>query len=217
MATRRRKKSRRSHAPAERLLPLLLLSGLMSFAAQAENAAAGSSASLVAPAEGELAGPTGSDLYLDLSLNGNPQGLVHFGLRGQELWASAATLRQLGFVLPAGVSDPVRLKSLPGLQIKYDAATQSVEINASAEVLRLPTTVVDTSTTIVPKASASPGLLLNYDLYGTQGRGNTSSLNALTELRAFTGSTVLSNTMMSRSASAFRLDVLPRPCVPYRS
>lgn len=199
MATRRRKRSRRSHAPAERLLPLLLLSGLMSFAAQAENAAAGSSASLVAPAEGELAGPTGSDLYLDLSLNGNPQGLVHFGLRGQELWASAATLRQLGFVLPAGVSDPVRLKSLPGLQIKYDAATQSVEINASAEVLRLPTTVVDTSTTIVPKASASPGLLLNYDLYGTQGRGNTSSLNALTELRAFTGSTVLSNTMMSRS------------------
>lgn len=200
MATRRRKTSRRSHAPAERLLPLLLLSGLVSFAAQAEGAAAGASAQVAASTEGDLAGPGGSDLYLELSLNGNPRGLVHFGLRGQELWASAATLRQLGFVLPAGVSDPVRLRSLPGVQVKYDAAVQSVAIHATADVLRLPTTVVDTSTTIVPKASASPGLLLNYDLYGTQGRGNTSSLNALTELRAFNGSSVLSNTLMSRAA-----------------
>ena len=200
MATRRRKTSRRSHARAERLLPLLLLSGLVSFAAQAESAAAGASAPVAAPTEGDLSGPSGSDLYLELSLNGNPRGLVHFGLRGQELWASAATLRQLGFVLPAGVSDPVRLKSLPGVQVRYDAASQSVEILATADVLRLPTTVVDTSTVTVPKASASPGLLLNYDLYGTQGRGNTSSLNALTELRAFSGSSVLSSTLMSRAA-----------------
>jgi outer membrane usher protein len=204
MATRRRKKSRRFNASAERLLPLLLLSGLMPLAAQAQSAAAGSGSWLVASApEGDLSGPSGSDLYLELSLNGNPQGLVHFGLRGRDLWASAATLRQLGFVLPAGVSDPVRLKSLPGVQVKYDAANQSVAINASADVLRLPTTVVDTSTVIAPKASASPGLLLNYDLYGTQGRNNTSSFNALTELRAFSGSSVFSSTQMTR---ATRLD-----------
>lgn len=181
-------------------MPLLLLPGLMPFVAQAEGAAAGSSSWLVASAaESDLTGPTGSDLYLELSLNGNPQGLVHFGLRGQELWASATTLRQLGFVLPAGVSDPVRLKSLPGVQIKYDAASQSVAINAPADVLHLPTTVVDTSTIFASKASTSTGLLLNYDLYGTQGSGNTSSFNALTELRAFSGSTVFSNTMMSRA------------------
>ncbi|WP_235505808.1 fimbria/pilus outer membrane usher protein [Variovorax sp. Root411] len=199
MATRRRKKFRRFNASAERLLPLLLLSGLMPFAAQAENAATGWSSLVVASAEANLTGPSGNDLYLELSLNGNPQGLVHFGLRGRDLWASAATLRQLGFVLPAGVSDPVRLKSLPGVQVKYDTANQSVAINASADVLRLPTTVVDTSAVIAPKASASPGLLLNYDLYGTQGRNNTSSFNALTELRAFSGSSVFSSTQMTRA------------------
>ncbi|MFH0130941.1 fimbria/pilus outer membrane usher protein [Variovorax sp. VaC1] len=173
----------------------------MPFAAQAKGTAAGSSSWLVASAaEGDLTGPAGSDLYLELSLNGNPQGLVHFGLRGQELWASATTLRQLGFILPEGVSDPVRLKSLPGVQVAYDAAKQSLTINASADVLRLPTTVVNTSTVVSPKASASPGLLLNYDLYGTQGRGNSSSLNALAEVRAFSGNSVFSSTMMSRAS-----------------
>ncbi|MDR6889822.1 MULTISPECIES: fimbria/pilus outer membrane usher protein [Variovorax] len=173
----------------------------MPFAAQAENAAGGSGAPSVAPAgDGDLAGPGGTDLYLELTLNGNPRGLVHFGLRGKELWASAATLRQLGFVLPAGTADPVRLNSLPGVQASYDAAGQSVAINASADVLRLPMTVVDTSTVTAQEASTSRGVVLNYDLYGTQGRNNTSSLNALTELRAFSGSAVLSNTMMSRAA-----------------
>ncbi|MGJ7583495.1 fimbria/pilus outer membrane usher protein, partial [Variovorax sp. RHLX14] len=182
-------------------MPLLLLPGLMPFAAQAESAAAGSSSWLVASAaESDLTGPTGSDLYLELSLNGNPQGLVHFGLRGQELWASATTLRQLGFILPADVSDPVRLKSLPGVQVSYDTARQSLSINASDDVLRLPRTVVNTSTVVSPKASASPGLLLNYDLYGTQGRGNSSSLNALAEVRAFSGTSVFSSTMMSRAS-----------------
>jgi outer membrane usher protein len=200
MATRRRKTSRRSHASAKRLLPLLLLSGLASLGAQAQNVAAVSSSLVAASAEENPAGTGGTDLYLELSLNGNPQGLVHFGLRGKELWASAATLRQLGFVLPAGVADPVQIKSLPGVQVEYDAATQRVSIMAAADVLRLPTTVVDTSTITAQTASSSRGLLLNYDFYGTQGRGNTSSLNALTELRAFSGSAVLSNTMMSRAS-----------------
>jgi len=204
MATRRRKRSRHFHASAERLLPLLLLSGLASFGAQAEKAAAEQGPWLVASAaEGDISGPGGSDLYLELSLNGNPQGLVHFGLRGRELWASASTLRQLGFILPPGVSDTVRLDGLPGVKIAFDAASQSLAINASAEALRLPTTVVDTSTIATPKASASPGLLLNYDLYGTQGRGNSTSLNALAEVRAFSGSSVFTSTMMSR---AYRSD-----------
>ena len=174
----------------------------MPLGAQAENAAAVPGPLVVASAQGEgdLAGAGGSDLYLELSLNGNPQGLVHFGLRGRELWASAATLRQLGFILPAGTSDPVRLGSLPGVQASYDAAGQSVAVTASAEVLRLPTTVVDTSTVTAQPASSSRGLLLNYDLYGTQGRNNTSSFNALTELRAFSGGSVLSNTLMTRAA-----------------
>jgi outer membrane usher protein len=156
MATRRRKTSRRYHASAKRLLPLLLLSSLTSLAAQAQNVAAVSSSLVAASAEENLAGNGGSDLYLELSLNGNPQGLVHFGLRGKELWAAASTLRQLGFVLPPDVADPVPLKSLPGVKVDYDAATQRVSINASADVLRLPTTVVDTSTLVAQKAVLRP-------------------------------------------------------------
>src|SRR5947208_15658390 len=112
MAARRSKVSRPSNARAD---CLLLLTSLLAFAAQAGEPAAAAS---LAPApiastaaEGDLAGPRGSDLYLDLSPNGNPQGLVHFGLRDGDLWASAATLRELGFLLPPDATDPVRLRS----------------------------------------------------------------------------------------------------------
>jgi len=200
MATRRSRVSRPSNAPAE---SLLLLSGLLAFAAQAGEPAAASSAPApltAAAAKGELAGERGSDLYLELSLNGNPQGLVHFGLRDRELWASATTLRQLGFVLPLGATDPVRLRSLRGLQIDYDVARQSLALTAGAELLRLPRTVVDPLSTPTQKASASPGLLLNYDLYGTEGRRGASSLNAFTEVRAFAGAYVLSSSTLSQAS-----------------
>ncbi len=129
-----------------------------------------------------------------------PRGLVQFGLRDGELWASASALRQLGFVLPAGVSDPVRLASLPGVQVQFDAGRQSVAITAPLTLLKLPTTVIGAAGTGAQAASASPGLLLNYDLYGTKGSGNTSSLNAFTEIRAFNGTSVLSNTALTQSA-----------------
>ena len=147
-----------------------------------------------------LAGPRGSDVYLDLTVNGTPRGLVQFGLRDGELWASAAALRQLGFVLPAGSSDPVRLRSLPGVQVQFNPARQTVVIHAPLSMLSLPTTVIGGPNTLSPYASASPGVLLNYDLYGTQGRGNTSSLNAFTEVRAFSGTSVLSSTALTQSA-----------------
>lgn len=204
MATRRRKTFHRSDPRAERLLPLLLATGLGTFAVPAANAATAAGAPplmlAAAAANAELAGADGSDLYLELSINGNPQGLAHFGLRGGALWAAAATLRKLGFVLPAAAEDPVRLDSFAGVKVDYDAARQRVAIEAPGDVVRLPTTVVDVSKHPAPKASASPGLLLNYDLYGSQGRNGTSGLNALVELRAFSASSVLGNTTMTRAA-----------------
>ena len=147
-----------------------------------------------------LAGPRGSELILDLTLNGNPKGLVQFGLRDGELWADAATLKQLGFVLPAGVSDPVRLASLRGVDVRYNAQRQTVAITAGPEVLHQERTVVNTNDVPMPDANASPGLLLNYDLYGTEGNNSTSSLNAFTELRAFTGKQVFSSTFLSQGS-----------------
>jgi len=199
MATLRRKISRQSIALAEGLL----LQGLLMFAAHAAGATlppAAAAPFLIADAGGsQLVGPVGTDLYLDLSLNGMPRGLAPFGLRDGELWASAAALRQLGFVLPAGSFDPVRLASLPGVQVQFDARGQSVAVIAPLALLKLPTTVIGVPATATQAASASPGLLLNYDLYGTQGSGNTSSLNAFTEIRAFNGTSVLSNTALTQA------------------
>ena len=199
MATLRSRTSRRSIALAEGLL----LHGLLMSAAHAVGTAPPPAAAtlLIADAgDARLAGPRGTDLYLDLSLNGMPRGLVQFGLRDGELWASAAALRLLGFVLPAGSSDPVRLGSLPGVQVQFDAGRQSVAITAPLALLKLPTTVIGAPGASAQAASASPGLLLNYDLYGTKGSGNTSSLNAFTEVRAFNGTSVLSNTALTQTS-----------------
>lgn len=196
MAHPPRRTSRRSIALAKVLLLQILLAG----AAQAADTAASPGSTLVADArDTSLAGPRGHDVYLELSLNGSARGLVHFGERDGELWAGAATLRQLGFVLPANLSDPVRLNALTGLRVHYDVSRQSVALIAPLQLLSLPTTVVTAPGIAPQKASASPGLLLNYDLYGTQGQGTASSLNAFTELRAFSGTSVLSSTGLSQA------------------
>ena len=161
---------------------------------------------MLAQADTQVAGARGSDLFLELTLNGNPKGLVHFGLRDGELWASAPILRQLGFVLPADASDPVRLNSLRGVDVRYSAQRQTVEITASAEVLQQARTVVNTNETPLPEANASPGLLLNYDLYGTQGSLSTTSLNAFAELRAFSGKSVFSNTFLTQGGRSEGMD-----------
>lgn len=140
----------------------------------------------------------GDDLYLDVTLNGAPRGLAHFGYRNGELWASATTLRELGFILPQDTPDPLRLASLQGVQAQYDQARQRVVLVAPLKLLSLATTVVDVPQGKTPPASASPGLLLNYDLYGTRFSGGGGALSAYTELRAFNALGVLDNTALSR-------------------
>lgn len=149
-----------------------------------------------------LAGPRGSDLYLDVELNGMPRGLVHFGWRDGELWTSASALRQLDFVLPFTTTDPVRLKSLPGLEVVYDVSLQRVMITAPLRLLKLATTMLSTPGTATQPATASPGLLLNYDLYGARAQQGASSLSAFTELRAFSSAGVISNTALTQAISS---------------
>ena len=158
---------------------------------------------MIGAAEPSLAGPGGQDVYLEVTLNGAARGLVHFGDRDRQLWASAASLRQLGFVLPAGTpdADPVPLASLAGLAVAYDAAQQRVSLTAPLAMLRLPETTVNVPGIDTQQASSSPGLLLNYDLFATSGAGTGGSLSAFTEWRAFNRWGVLSHTMLSQYAS----------------
>ncbi|WP_266158936.1 fimbria/pilus outer membrane usher protein [Dyella silvatica] len=141
----------------------------------------------------------GTDLYLEVTLNGAPGGLAHFADFNGELWASAATLHELGFTLPTGTPDPVQLSSLQGVQANYDASQQAAAIHAPLRMLQLGTTVLNAPDNSRPRATASPGMLLNYDIYGTQGQHDSSSLSAFTELRAFNSSGVFSTTALSQA------------------
>ena len=120
MARRLRKSCRWPIVLAE----LLVMQGLLAPSAHASNTAdtAAPAANPALIADGSsLTGHAGNDLYLDVMLNGASSGLAHFSLRDGQLWVSQATLRQLGFALPPGMSDPLRLSSLPGSMVAYDA------------------------------------------------------------------------------------------------
>lgn len=200
MVRRQRKNCR---WPATLLNAVLLQTSFMS-AGYAADVKAGTDEAPASPnllAEGSDQAGTigGNDLYLDVMLNGQHLGLAHFAQRDGQLWATAASLRQLGFNLPVGTPDPVRLEGLPGLKADYNAGQQTLNIIAPLALLKLNTTVLNTSTQGRPVASASPGLLLNYNLYGTYGQHGTNSSSAFTEWRAFNSWGVLSTTNLMQT------------------
>jgi outer membrane usher protein len=138
------------------------------------------------------------DLYLDVTLNGASRGLIHFGYRDHALWASHATLNQLGVIFPSLAPDPMRLDSLKGLHIAYDQEHQAVTLVAPLTLLHLSTKMLADETPAAAHASASPGVLINYNLFGTQSETGIGSLSAFTEFRAFDGFGVFSSTGLSQ-------------------
>ncbi len=143
----------------------------------------------------------GLDLYLDVTLNGASAGLTHFYYRDDQLWASTNILQQLGFVVPANNAEAILLNSLPDLNIDYDARQQTLSLIAPLDMLNLDTTVRSTRTNKRPQATSSSGMLLNYNIYGTQTQDSTKSLSAYTELRAFNKLGVLSSTALTSANS----------------
>ncbi len=158
----------------------------------------------MALAAGPAASATSGDeeLYLEVTLNQLPtRQLFRFVSRDGQVLASNDTLRTLGFILPDGNAADLRaLDSLPGVRWQYDAAGQRLSIDAPLALLSLATTQLNAPAAAAPvPATASPGTLLNYDLYGSQRRG-TSNLTATAELRLFgIGNGVFSNTIVSRA------------------
>jgi len=138
----------------------------------------------------------GSDLYLDVTLNGNPVGLVHLGYADGKLYGSANTLRQLGFRVPEGTTKPVSLNAFPQLKVDYNAQQQTLALTAPLDTLDLATTQINALNEASPEVNTSRGALLNYDLYTQQGK--ESSVNTFSELRAFNSAGVLSTTQLSQ-------------------
>lgn len=138
----------------------------------------------------------GADLYLDVTLNGNPVGLVHLGYDNGKLYAGAQTLRQLGFRIPQETSGPVNLNDIDQLNIDYNVQQQTLALTAPLSVLDLATTQLNPPAENAPMASSSHGALLNYDVYAQQ--GDESSFNTFSELRAFNSLGVLSTTQLTQ-------------------
>lgn len=156
------------------------------------------------------AGSDPADLYLEVTLNGvrHPQPL-HFVRRNDGLWADPATLHALGFALPerpaSTAAAQVRsLDTLPGAVWQYDAARQALDLTVPLDLLALPVTALGTDAhDTAPPASASPGVLLNYDVYGARMAGGGQNLTATGEWRVFGwGPGVLSHTQNTRSQTA---------------
>lgn len=143
--------------------------------------------------------PDKLDLYLEVRLNGADRGLASFEYYNDQLWASTNVLQQLGFILPPDTIEPIPLNTLSDIKIDYDARQQTVNLIAPLSILNLATTVVNTRNSRHPQPTASPGFLLNYNLYGTQTENNATSLSAYTELRAFNDFGVLSSTALTTS------------------
>ncbi|CAM7496014.1 PapC-like C-terminal domain-containing protein [Citrobacter portucalensis] len=139
---------------------------------------------------------TGVDLYLDVTLNGNPVGLVHFGYDNGKLYAGADTLRKMGFRFAPDATNAVGLNDIPQLTIDYNVQLQTLSLTAPLSSLDLATTQLNSPTETVPTATTSRGALLNYDIYTQQ--GDESAINTFSEIRAFNAAGVLSTTQLTQ-------------------
>ncbi|WP_371181545.1 fimbria/pilus outer membrane usher protein [Xanthomonas sacchari] len=135
----------------------------------------------------QAAAPAQETLYLEVTLNQTRQpGLFQFQRDGEQLRASAATLRQLGLrVDGSDASAAIALGDLDGVRFRYDANLQTLEIDAPVALLDVATTRIDARGGVPSlPATSSPGALLDYDLYASR-QGGASNLTASGELRAF--------------------------------
>ncbi|NWF33836.1 fimbrial biogenesis outer membrane usher protein [Stenotrophomonas sp. SAM-B] len=159
---------------------MLLTATLTPCAAMAADADIGASGDAMLPPPTPLT--AAQTLYLDVTLNQTPRGLLPFTELQGRLMAAGATLRQLGF--PARGEDPVALDQLGGVVVRYDAALQTLALDVPLEQLSLPTTRLERPTETAPAAAASPGVVLNYDVYGSHNEGG-GNLALTTALRVF--------------------------------
>ncbi len=138
----------------------------------------------------------GLDLYLDVTLNGNHIGLVHFGYDQKKLYASAGTMRQLGFRLPKDATAAVCLSNIEQLKIDYDASQQTLNLTGPLSLLDTAATQLNQYDNDRPPVADSSGVLLNYDLYAAKQNGTIA--NSFTELRAFNSAGVFSSTQLTQ-------------------
>ncbi|MCD9086403.1 fimbria/pilus outer membrane usher protein [Stenotrophomonas sp. SY1] len=147
--------------------------------------------------------PAGQVLILETRINHEPHTrLARFIARDGALLTSLPSLHELG-VRPAVMPDAsglIALHAVAGISVDYDASLQRLDLQVPVEMLDRPLTHIDLARQPVPRsdpAQRSPGVLLNYDLYGQRFAG-AGSYSAFNELLLFgIGPGQWSNTMSS--------------------
>ena len=129
--------------------------------------------------------PGSDELFLEVSLNGQATTLImRFTKHGKHLRSSVTNLRELGLDAAAmGLAEPgeVNLDAVAGLSYEYDIAGQRIALHV-AHALRKPTMLIGRRERAGLPGTASPGKLLNYDLYRQLNGAHTAALH---ELRYF--------------------------------
>lgn len=200
-------RSRASHCrrPPRGIEPRLrLLGGALALilawphGAQAEEAGHGANV-ITGDALAVIAAAGGMTLHLETSVNGAAAGLATFAMHEQELWASRATLEQLGLVPGAGAPEAMRLSDLPRLGHHYDAARQSLSLTAPLELLGRSTSVIARPEPAAQRSARGSGLVYNYNLFAGFA-GSEHNVSAFSELRGFSPMGVASSTFLTRIA-----------------
>ncbi len=139
----------------------------------------------------------GDMVFLSVKVNGNPDdNLVAFIERSGRLYLSHESALQLNFDTEFLQSLPpnMPLSDYPGVVYTYDRQRQAIDILASFSILTLETTIVGGPGNARTIASASPGLLLNYDLYSSYTNKDNIDLSGFAELRGFNDVGLISST-----------------------
>ncbi|HJU07249.1 MAG TPA: fimbria/pilus outer membrane usher protein [Rhodanobacteraceae bacterium] len=91
------------------------------------------------------------------------------------------------------------LASLPGVGVHYDEAAQRLEVTAPPDLVEQDVAILNARSNRIPQPTASPGVLVNYDLYTARDNHAATSVSLFTELRAFNAWGVFSNTALTRT------------------
>ena len=130
------------------------------------------------------------DLYLTIELNRSAQSAIgHFQQRGNSLFIHRESLKKLNLQLSSDIETTpdefVRLDDIKGLQYRYLAAEQRIQLMVTSELLDSHEQVIGydpPQPAVIDPSQTRPGVLFNYDVYG-QHNHNSSSISAWNELR----------------------------------
>lgn len=139
-------------------------------------------------------GETPVQLYLEVSLAGQATGAIVpvRQLPGGRLLVEVQSLREAGLDtsrLGIDALSEVELGTVPGLRFAFDPARQALDLRLE-DRLREATVLRSGREANAEEGSVSPGVVLNYDLYGRF--GGQRALSALSEARWFSARGVFS-------------------------